>query len=317
MLLCRVTLMLCAGAVVCCVCTGPSAEVLEGLSAMYSDIVQPAQGARQRFLTALLKPFDGACNITASQTAAAREDPSRLAFCAYVAANLPFKRADEPLVLLHVINGCVSHMAQEVRDVLRRALLRLGLRERMGLEDDDDVEDAEEHEQQQQRQHQPLGEQSEQAAAAAAFDAAAAGGAPPQQQQHPDAAAATANGSSRRGKQQQQQEEAAVSLPLPVPLPQWLAAPLKASLGLSMLLVLKQYLMAAYSLSDERVAQYELKGERARAEAKAVASRNKRCGDFALSVVNLRCVQDGTGELLAEQYKTFAALLDNDASNYK
>lgn len=275
---------------------------------MYSDIVQPAQGARQRFLTALLKPFDGACNITASQTAAAREDPSRLAFCAYVAANLPFKRADEPLVLLHVINSHVSRLAQEVRDVLRRALLRLGLREAMGLEEEEDDEEAEE----------PVG--------------APAAGTPSQQQAQETATAAAGGGSATEQQgdnmhpprpqhgshnHHQQQPQQQVSLPLALPLPQWLAAPLKASLGLSMLLVLKQYLMAAYSLSDERVAQYELKGEKARAEAKAVASRSKRTGDFSLGIVNLRSVQDGTGELLAGQYKTFAGLLDTDAANYR
>lgn len=102
-----------------------------------------------------------------------------------------------------------------------------------------------------------------------------------------------------------------------VPLPLWVAAPVKASLGLSMLLVLKQYITAAYGLVDERVAQYEFKGERARAEAKAMVSKSKKTGEFNLSVINLRAVQDGTGELLAEQYKIFAALLDNDAANYR
>jgi cohesin loading factor subunit SCC2 len=270
---------------------------------MYSDIVQPTQGTRQRFLSALLKPFDSACNIAASQSAAAREDPARLAFCAYVAANLPFKRADEPLVLLHVINSHVSRLAQEVRDVLRRALLRLGLREAMGL-------DEEEEEEQQ--------------------TAAPAAATPAQQQHAQDAAAAGAAATANGGPAEQQGDsmpppqphhshhhQHQVSLPLKLALPQWLAAPLKASLGLSMLLVLKQYLMAAYSLSDERVAQYEMKGEKARAEAKAMASKSKKMAEFGLNVIDLRAVQDGTGELLAKQYVTFAGLLDNDAANYR
>jgi cohesin loading factor subunit SCC2 len=265
---------------------------------MYSDIVQPTQGTRLRFLSALLKPFDAACNISASQSAAAREDPARLAFCAYVAANLPFKRADEPLVLLHVINSHVSRLAQEVRDVLRRALLRLGLREAMRLDEDDD-------------------EEEQQPAATAA--------ATPSQQHAQNVAADAANsvpaeqGDSMLLPQPppRHHPQHQVSLPLKLPLPQWLAAPVKASLGLSMLLVLKQYLMAAYSLSDERVAQYEMKGEKARAEAKAMASKSKKMADFGLNVIDLRAVQDGTGELLAKQYMTYAGLLDNDAANYR
>lgn len=249
---------------------------------MYSDIVQSGQSVRQRFLTALLKPFDASCNIAASKSAAAREDPARLAFCAYVAANLPFKKADEPLVLLHVINGYVSRLAQEVRDQLQRALLRVGLQEAMGLDDEEEEEEA----------------------GAAAKQGQQAEG--QEQQDQPR--------QQHTGPRKQQQQ---VALPLALPLPQWLAAPLKASLGLSMLLVLKQYLMAAYSLSDERVAQYELKGERARAEGKAMVSRSRRLDAFGLSVVNLRSVLDGTGELWAAQYKTFAGLLDNDAANYK
>lgn len=260
---------------------------------MYSDIVQSTQGVRQRFLTALLKPFDASCNLSASQSAAAREDPSRLAFCAYLAANLPFKKADEPLVLLHVINGYVSRLAQEVRDQLRRALLRVGLQQAMGLEDDEE-EDIPAPAQQQHQEAPAVGGVSGTPATAAS------------EQQ---------NGSAPQ--QHQQQAHHTVALPLPLPLPQWLAAPLKASLGLSMLLVLKQYLMAAYALSDERVAQYELKGERARAEAKVVVARRKKLEAFSLNVVNLRAVLDGTGDLWAAQYKTFAGLLDNDAANYK
>lgn len=271
---------------------------------MYSDIIAATPGTRQRFLTALLKPFEAACNLAASPAAAAREDSSRLAFCAYVAANLPYKKADEPLVLLHAINGMISRLAQEARDVLRRALLRLGLRERMGLEEDEEEElanGAAAGTQSQQQQHHDQADPLAAGSLAHAHAADGAGGAAEQQQ----------------NQQQQQQQPQQVALPLAVPLPQWVAAPLKASMGLSMLLVLKQYLMAVFALSDERVAQYELKGDKARAEAKALVSRSKRTGEFSLSVVNLRAVQDGTGELLAEQYKTFAALLDNDAANYR
>eukprot|EP00775_Hariotina_reticulata_P010526 gene10526-10686_t len=179
---------------------GPSAEVLEGLAAMYADIIHPDKNGatRQRFLSNLLKPFDASCNL-ANPSAAAREDIHKLAFCVYVAAALPFKRADEPLVLIHTINSHVSRQALGVADALRRQL----------------------------------------------------------------------------------------------------------------------YLMAAYCLTDERVAAFELKGDIRRSEMKALVSKDKKLGDFGLGPINLRSLGDATGQLLAELYKTFKGLLDNDAANYR
>lgn len=265
--------------------TGPRSEVLESLSSMYQQVVYPAPDARYRgFLTNLLKPFAAACSL-ADAEAASREDTHKLAFLVYVAAALPFRHADEPLLLLHCINSHVSRQAQDVLDCLRRQLLVRGMRARMGLEDDVDAADDD-----------------------AGVLAAAAGDAAGHQHSQPAGSA----------QQQQQQKNGQLGLqPLALPLPVELLAPLKASLGLSMLLVLKQYLMAAYSLPDERVAAFELKGERYRNEVKALVSRDKRMADFGLGVVNLRALDDATGELLCEQFKTFRGLLDNDAANYK
>lgn len=233
--------------------------------------------SRARFLSNLLKPFAPACSL-ADAEAAAREDCHKLAFLVNVAAALPFRRADEPLLLIHAVNGHVSRQAQEVLDCLRRQLSARGLRAKMGLEDDaDDDADA--------------------ATAAAGGDAQAVAAAGDEQ-----AAVAAAQKQQRR---------------LQPPFPVELLAPLKASLCLSMLLVLKQYLMAAYSLSDERVAGFELKGAKYQGEAKALASRDKRLPEFSLGVVNLRALGDATGELLVEAFKTFRGLLDNDAANYR
>jgi cohesin loading factor subunit SCC2 len=242
---------------------------------------------RARFLGNLLKPFGPACSLADAESAA-REDCHKLAFLVNVAAALPFKRADEPLLLIHAVNGHVSRQAQEVLDCLRRQLSACGLRAKMGLEDDADDE----------------------------ADIAAAGGVRPAaaaaegDQQAAAAGAAEANGAAWQAQQQQQRR-------LKPPFPVELLAPLKASLCLSMLLVLKQYLMAAYSLSDERVAGFELKGAKFQGEAKALVTRDKRVPEFSLGVVNLRALGDATGDLLCEAFKTYRGLLDNDAANYR
>jgi cohesin loading factor subunit SCC2 len=262
---------------------GPKPEVLEGLASMYQLLVAAEYKdakTRARFLGNLLKPFGAACSL-ADAAAAAAEDCHKLAFLVNVAAALPFRRADEPLLLIHAINGHVSRQAQEVLDCLRRQLSAQGLRAKMGLEEDAD-------------------DDADQAAAAAA------GG----DVQAEDQAAGAEAAPAACQKQQQQQR-------LSPPFPQALLAPLKASLCLSMLLVLKQYLMAAYGLSDERVAGFELKGAKYQGEAKALVSRAKSVPEFSLGVVNLRALGDATGDLLCEAFKTFRGLLDNDAANYR
>eukprot|EP00879_Flechtneria_rotunda_P021854 GHRR01023045.1.p1 GENE.GHRR01023045.1~~GHRR01023045.1.p1 ORF type:complete len:588 (+),score=234.95 GHRR01023045.1:158-1921(+) len=288
----------------------PSAEVLEGLAAMYSDVIgtlppnkQP--NIRQRFLANLLKPFEAACNL-ANPSAAAREDVHKLAFCAYVAASLAFRHADEPLVLIHAINSTVSRHAQEVKLSLKRQLLVTGLRRLLQLDGDDEDTDYDIV----SRRQQP------------ALTAQQSDEHQPQQQQQPAQQQPVKQEKydikqERLQVDQQQHYHKQLIVLLSLPLQQELLAPLKASLALSMLLVLKQYLMAAYSLSDERIAAFELKGPKYQSEVKALVSKDKRVGDFSLSVINLRAIDDATGELLCGQYKTYKGLLDNDAANYK
>lgn len=264
---------------------GPGPGVLEGLAAMYQHIVAPAPSSRSKFLLNLLKPFATACSL-AEPAAAAREDAHKLAFIAFVAASLPFKKADEPLVLVHSINSHISRQAQGALDILTGQLIKLGLAHRLGLE---------EHDQE--------------------LETAAVNGA--------DAA-----GTEQQQEDQQQQQQPCQDRalqqnglngmqPLQLPLKQELLAALKASLALSMLLVLKQYLMAAYSLIDERVAAFKLKGEKYRAEQKALVGKAKQVGDFSLQRIDLKSQADATGDLLVEQYKVFKGLLECDAANYK
>jgi hypothetical protein len=53
---------------------------------------------------ALLKPFEDAATL-ANPKAAAASDVQQLAFCAALAAALPFRRADEPLTVVHATNA--------------------------------------------------------------------------------------------------------------------------------------------------------------------------------------------------------------------
>lgn len=252
---------------------------------MYTQIIAAAPAPRSRFLLNLLKPFAAACSL-ADSAAAAREDVHKLAFITCVAASLPFKKADEPLVLIHSMNSYISRQAQEVLDCLRLQLIKQGLGSRISLgEQDDDVDVA---------------------ALAAVGTAATA-----IQQQDPHQQLEQQQGSSN------QQNGRKGLQPLQLPFQQELLAPLKASLALSMLLALKQYITASYSLADDRIAAFELKGERYRAEQKALVGKAKSVGDFGLHPIDLRCQADATGELLIEQYRVFKGLVDSDAANYK
>jgi hypothetical protein len=259
-------------------------HVLEGLAALYASAIAATPAARGRFLSALLKPFGAACNLV-DLAASSREDAQRLAFCAHVAAALPLRRGDEPLTLVHGINAAVSRQAQEALNCLRGALRAAGLSGHAALEADNDEDDN-----------------------APPADAQGSGAPAPEQQQQQH---------RHQPELQQQPEQQQPSLPLPLPLPTALAGPLKACLALSMLLVLKQYLSAAYGLSDERVAAFELKGERCRTEAKTPVAKDRRVPPFALDVVCMRAERDATGALLVDACTTFASLLDSDAANYR
>jgi hypothetical protein len=62
-----------------------------------------------------------------------------------------------------------------------------------------------------------------------------------------------------------------------------------------------------------------LQGEKRRQEEKAgvIRAASKGLAAFSLAAINLRCLQDGTGRLLGEQYRTFAGLMEADTANYR
>jgi hypothetical protein len=249
---------------------------MAGVASLYSAVVQPDARLRPRFLAALVKPFEdavagalltahghaaggtaaslrltpatagsgrgvGAAGTPASCAgtpggfsgggagSSAAAPPEALAFLAYAVAALPCKRADEPLALLHSINAVVAKRAHSAQDALRTALVNAGLGSRLPAGEADEEEQG----------LQPEGAPTFQAGHEAMPGSATAGG----------------------GSKQQAPAEAAT----PVPPGRWqlrgaeVSAAARCSLALSCLLVLKQWLMAAYSLTDERIAAFELK----------------------------------------------------------
>jgi hypothetical protein len=175
-------------------------------------------------------------------------DADLLSFCAHAAAALPFRRADEPLLLLHHISDAARRHAGGAAERLRAALLRAGLRERLlaagrGALDEEDL---------------ILEEEGSGAQAAAAWQGVADGEQQEQEQHQHQRARANCGGAPA------------------LPPSGDLAAAARAALGVATLLVLKQFLMAAYWLSEERVAAFAPKGERKRAEEKAVVARNPK-----------------------------------------
>jgi hypothetical protein len=258
--------------------TEPDPHLIQGLSTMYSDVVQSDNKLRHKVLSSLLKVFEDASNI--ASRAAADVDPYLLSAVAHLVGSLAFKRGEEPLMLLHSINLIVGRSGPLLQDKLRSCLVRCGLHDKLQL-DMEELEDA------------AVG------AAAGAGPGAAANGAahsaansshlvnqtsPDQLQQGADrdggsmtpatpaaAAAAVANGFCG---------------PPAGPLQGEALVVVKASLAVAMLLVLKQFLMAAYHLTPERVAGFELRGEKKRAEEKAMVSRAPL--DFTLDPLKLR-----------------------------
>jgi cohesin loading factor subunit SCC2 len=236
---------------------------------MYADIIQGDNKLRPKFLHSLFKPFEDACSLAVGSRAAA-SDPHLLAFCAHLAAGVPCKRGDEPLTMLHCINSIVSRLGYVGLDKLKVLLIGMGLQQDMGL-DLEEVEDA---------GRLPVPKGPHPAGSSVNNSQHAAAGVGVESGLDMQAATAAAGvGASSNGKvlgpqsrDMQHTEE--------------FKAVVKASLALSMLLVLKQYLMAAYGLSDDRVAQFELKGEKKRAEERAMVS--KRGFEFTLDALNLR-----------------------------
>ena len=312
----------------------PRPEALQGLGDVYAQLVQGDARLKARFLAKLLAPFadvaaaaavaapaggvggggagaggsalaarrrsalgdaDAAAGTPVQQTPLARAgsagggagggaagpDFSLLAFCAHTAAALPMRRADEPLLLVHHIDAALRRHAGGTLERLRAAALRAGLRGKLlaagkGALDDDDLR---------------LDDDAEGGAAAAAAANGHGGG---------------GGGGAQRTPGQQQQPQ------LP-PRGELLAA-VRAAHAVAALLVLKQFVMAAYWLDDARVAAFAPKGDRKRAEEKAAAARNAKVPAFGLAVLNPQAVDDATGDLVAALFVTLKGLMDQDAT---
>lgn len=77
---------------------------------MYVHLIQPRFQLKCDFLRGLLKRLRlGACLLSAG---AAEADPRLLAFCAAVAAGLPYRRGDEPCLVVQV-GGWVGGQERE------------------------------------------------------------------------------------------------------------------------------------------------------------------------------------------------------------
>ncbi|CAL8470720.1 g10262 [Coccomyxa elongata] len=99
---------------------GVSEEVVNGLGALYMELVQPSRPNRNTFLASLLKPFDTACNLHLPP--ALPSDLRLVVLCAHLAAVLPYKRADEPLVVVYHVNTIVSRRGEDVLSALKASL---------------------------------------------------------------------------------------------------------------------------------------------------------------------------------------------------
>lgn len=69
----------------------------------------------------LLKRFDAACSPS-EQGGSAPVDLALLRFCAAVAADLPYKRGDEPCSVVHQVNGIVARRGAGVLEDFKAAL---------------------------------------------------------------------------------------------------------------------------------------------------------------------------------------------------
>jgi hypothetical protein len=79
---------------------GATPQAIAGLSAVYAALIQPKLQLRVDFLRGLLKRLrTGACLVSSG---AAEADLRLLAFCAALLAGLPYKRGDEPCLVVQV-----------------------------------------------------------------------------------------------------------------------------------------------------------------------------------------------------------------------
>eukprot|EP00887_Chlorella_sp_A99_P005943 scaffold29.g5943.t1 len=215
---------------------------LRGLGALYAQVVQPQRALKLEFLKALLRRFRAAASLAAA--GAAEADLPLLAFCATVAAGLPYRRGDEPCTLVQEINAVIATQGENVLLELRRSL--------------------------------------EAASSPAAAGAGVCGGA--------TATVAALAASS-----------AAAAL----------EAQCKASLALSMLLVLKDYLKKAYGLTAERIAAFGGAGEKRKAEERQVVAPAQ--APLYLSKLDLEAPSDR--DRTRAQYRVFKTLMKQDADS--
>eukprot|EP00798_Chlamydomonas_sp_ICE-L_P003395 gene3395-13435_t len=95
--------------------------VMDQISVLWACLLQPHKGLKSKFLSSLLKPFEDSSQLA---TPAGTEplDPQQLWFCAKVAAELPYKRMDEPLILMYSINQIISRRGDAAVAALKDAL---------------------------------------------------------------------------------------------------------------------------------------------------------------------------------------------------
>jgi hypothetical protein len=99
----------------------PAASVTRGLSQLYQGVVFDGKGMKALLLSSLLKPFDDAACVI-SDHGARSSDLSQLAFLVHVAAELGYKRMDEPLSIIHSLDDILQKRSVPVISSFQAAL---------------------------------------------------------------------------------------------------------------------------------------------------------------------------------------------------
>ncbi|PSC68988.1 nipped-B B isoform X2 [Micractinium conductrix] len=215
---------------------GAPPQALAGLSAVYAALIQPKFQLKVDFLRGLLKRLRAGADLVAASGGAAGSELRLLDFCAAVVAALPYKRGDEPCMVVQEINGIVCRSGEGVKEEFKRSLF-------------------------------------------GAISPGAPGAVP------------GSNGAA----------SAAVM------------ALCKASLALSMLLLLKEYIKTAYSINSERIEAFAKTGEKRKAEEKLPVA------PLAGVPTHLDKLQLGAHrdpEQMRAQYKVFKQLMARDSADY-
>ncbi|CAD7704601.1 unnamed protein product [Ostreobium quekettii] len=228
--------------------TSGNRRVVQGLAALYSEVIRPGRDLRRKFLEGLLKPFDEGSDLDSGKVGGC--DLRLLSFCANVASQLTFIRGDELCSLVHGANGIISRRGDVVLSTLRASLFG-------------DVTESAKH----------------------------------------------------RGLSLSQGSTRSLGLPdNPFGSRSALVqAACKASVALSILLLLKQFIKSAYSVSDERIAQFTPIGERRRQEERTNVTRSKKAR-LRLDGVDLDAHMDP--DRMRKHYSAFKRLMKDDAVDY-